>query len=356
MPRATWYIVLAATIVVTACSGSGESVELSPASTAEQIAFVDLYGLRNVSARAVRDAIGESPEVSEQLVEKLKAIPGVSGGSLDLICCVDGKSVLFVGIVEPGSPPPPPTRPRPDGETKLPLEFGQAYEEFLDALFLAAEAGRAGEDSSEGHALSMDPAARAAQQKFIELSRDNVELLREVLATSRYDEDRAVAAHVIAYAQDKAAVLPDLLQATSDADSTVRNNAIRAIGVLVAYAENKPDILQRIDPEPFVTLLSSPEWGDRNKAILVLLGLTKQPDPRRAERFQGDALDSLAEMARWQSPNHARGAFELLGRVVGRSDEEIAQAWSGRDRDGWIDEAVAKARQVSVSRQNRTIH
>ena len=345
MTRATWYIVLPAMIVVVACSGSGESVEPIPASTAEQIAFVDLYGLRNVSAQAVRDAIGESPEVSERLVEKLKAIPGVSGGSLDLVCCVEGMSVLFVGIVEPGSPPPPPTRPRPDGETKLPLEFGDAYEEFLDAIFSAAEAGRAGGDHSAGHALNEYPAARAAQQKFIELSRDNVELLREVLATSRYDEDRAVAAHVIAYSQDKAAVLPDLLQAASDADSTVRNNAIRAIGVLADYAENKPDILQRIDPEPFVTMLSSLEWKDRNKAIFVLLGLTKQRDPRWAERFRGDALGSLAEMARWQSLQHAQQAFELLGRVVGLSDEEIARAWSAGDRDGWIDEALSKARQ-----------
>jgi hypothetical protein len=320
-------------------------VEPTPASTAHEIAFVDLYGLRNVSPQAVRDAIGESPEVSERLVEKLRAIPGVSGGSLDPVCCVEGKSVLFVGIVEPGSPPPPPIRPRPDGETKLPLEFGDAYAEFLDTLFSAVEAGRAGEEHSEGHALSEDAATRAAQEKFIELSRDNVELLREVLATSRYDEDRAVAAHVIAYAQDKVAVLPDLLQAASDADSTVRNNAIRAIGVLADYAEDKPDILQRIDPELFVTMLSSPEWSDRNKAIFVLLGLTKQRDPRWAERFRGDALGSLAEMARWQSPDHAQDAFKLLGRVVGLSDEEIVRAWAASDRDGWIDEVVAKVRQ-----------
>jgi len=344
MNRAIWCIVLAATIVVVACSGSGESVEPTPASTAHEIAFVDLYGLRNVSPQAVREAIGENPEVSERLVEKLQAIPGVSGGSFELVCCVEGKNVLFVGIVEPSSPPPPPTRPRPDEETRLPPEFGQAYAEFLEALLPAVEAGRGGEDRSEGHALSEDPAMRAAQEKFIELSRDHVELLREVLASSRYDEDRAVAAHVIAYVQDKAAVLPDLLHAASDADSTVRNNAIRAIGVLAYYAENKPDILQRIDPEPFIAMLSSPEWSDRNKAIGVLLGLTKQRDPRWAERFRGDAVSSLAEMARWQSPSHAYDAFDLLGRMVGLSDEEIVRAWSASDRDGWIDEAVAKAR------------
>ena len=113
---------------------------------------------------------------------------------------------------------------------------------------------------------------RAAQEKFIELSRDHVELLREVLASSRYDEDRAVAAHVIAYVQDKAAVLPDLLQAASDADSTVRNNAIRAIGVLAYYAENKPDILQRIDPEPFIAMLTFPQclYVTGQRQIIVL--------------------------------------------------------------------------------------
>ena len=116
-------------------------------------------------------------------------------------------------------------------------------------------------------------------------------------------------------------LLPDLLQAASDADSTVRNNAIRAIWVLASYAEDKPDILHRIDPEPFVAMLGSPEWSDRNKAIVVLLALTKRSDARWAERFRWDALVSPAEMARWQSPDHARNAFELLGRVVGLSDE-----------------------------------
>jgi len=317
-------------------------VEVHP--RAEEIAFVDLYGLRNVSPQTVRDAIGESPEVSEELLQRLRAIPGVSGGSLELVCCVAGKAVLFVGIVEPGSPPPLQMRPRPDGEARLPPEFGQAYAEFLEALLPAVKAGRGGEDRSEGHALNEDPAIRAAQEKFIELSRDHVERLREVLATSRDDEGRAAAAHIIAYAQDKRAVLPDLLAAASDADSTVRNNAVRAIAVIVEYAENRPEILQHVDPARFIAMLSSSEWSDRNKATGVLLGLTKQPDSRWAERFRGDAVISLAEMARWQSPSHAYDAFNLLGRVAGMSDEEIVQGWSASDRDGWIDEAVEKAR------------
>ena len=342
--RAIRYIVLTATVGVIACVGSSEYVEPKLGPTSEEIAFVDLYGLRNVSPQAVREAIGENPVVSEELIERLRAIPGVIGGSLDPVCCVEGKSVLFVGIVEPGSPPPPPTRPRPAGETRLPPEFGQAYAEFFEVFFQAVEAGRGGEDRSEGHALSEDPATRAAQEKFIELSRDHVELLREVLVTSRYDEDRAVAAHVIAYAQDKLAVLPDLLRAASDRDSTVRNNAIRAIAVLADSAENEPEVLQYIDPEPFIAMLSSPEWKDRNKAIGVLLALTKVRDPRWAERFRGDAIGSLAEMARWQSPSHASDAFDLLGRVVGLSDEDIARAWSASDRDGWVEEAEAKAR------------
>ena len=52
-------------------------------SAQEEIAFIDLYGHRNVSPESIRDAIGESPEVSEELVERLRAISGVSGVSLD---------------------------------------------------------------------------------------------------------------------------------------------------------------------------------------------------------------------------------------------------------------------------------
>lgn len=323
---------------------SGEPVTRS---AQQEIALVDLYGLRTVSPESIRDAVGENPEVSEELVERVRAVSGVSDVSLELVCCVEGKSVLFVGIVEAGSPPPPPFRPRPEGEARLPSEFEQAYAEFLDALSAAVAVGRNREDRSEGHALAEDPDVRAAQEKFIELCRGNVGLLREVLANSRYDADRAVAAHVIAYAQDKPAVLPDLLRAASDHDSVVRNNAIRAIAVLAESKTNEPEILQLIDPEPFIVMLSSPDWKDRNKAIAVLLALTKKRDPQWAGRFRGDAISSLAEMARWQSPSHARDAFELLGRLVELTDEDIANAWSASDRDGWIDKAESKLRPVN---------
>jgi hypothetical protein len=331
---------------IPACTGRN-STESAAASAHGEIAFVDLYGLRAVSPESIRNAIGKSPEISEQLVENLRATPGVRDVSLELVCCVEGRSVLFVGIVEAGSPPPPSFRPRPEGEVKLPSEFEQAYAEYLEALSAAVAAGRSREDRSEGHALAEDPDVRAVQEKFIDLCRDKVGLLQEVLANSRYDEDRVIAAHVIAYAEDKLAVLPHLLRAASDRDPSVRNNAIRAIAVLVESAEKDSGILQLIDPEPFIAMLSSPEWKDRNKAIGVLLALTEERDPRWTGRFQGDAVSSLAEMARWQSPSHARAAFNLLGRLVGLKDDDIEKAWSASDRDGWIAEAESMVRAVN---------
>lgn len=115
--------------------------------------------------------------------------------------------------------------------------------------------------------------------------------LRRVLREAADDQQRIAASWVIGYAPDKAAVAAELQAAMRDPDGTVRNNAVRALGVIATYARLHPDLGIRI------------------------------PCP------------ALLEMARWKSPDHAFPAFTLLGRVAGMSEEDIRKAWSEGGRE-----------------------
>jgi hypothetical protein len=57
-----------------------------------------------------------------------------------------------------------------------------------------------------------------------------------------------------------------LAQAVADPDDEDRNNAVRALPVLSA-ARNTGPLL--IDPQPFITLLFSGKWTDRNKGSIL---------------------------------------------------------------------------------------
>ena len=87
---------------------------------------------------------------------------------------------------------------------------------------------------------------------------------------------------------------------------------------------------------PFVDLLNSIDWPDRNKSSAALLQLTEGRDPALLNDLRSRALDSLIEMARWKSPGHAYMPFFILGRVAGMSEDAIAAAWERRDPEALI--------------------
>ena len=141
----------------------------------------------------------------------------------------------------------------------------------------------------------------------------------------------------------KEAVLPDLVQAARDPDEDVRNNAMRAIAVMADYAQDHPELGIEIDYTPFIEMLNSPIWSDRNKAIAVIHSLASGGDPALLMALREEAFDSLLEMARWQSPGHARWAFFTLGRVLGLKENDIRERWTDENRTAWLDE-VGKAK------------
>jgi hypothetical protein len=318
-----------------------------------EIGFIDFYGLREVSESQVRQALGikegdAGTRWDEMEAEaRLEEIPGVRRASLRGVCCHEGRLVLYVGIEEDSAPSSRPQfHPDPRGDVTLPQEIVDTYRRFMEAMIAAMKRGESGEDVSEGHSLLHDEAVRALQQRFIGYAEQYPERLKRVLRESADADERAVAATVIAYAPDKTAIVDDLLHGVLDADEDVRNAAARGLFVIGMYAGDHPELDIHVPSDPFIRMLNSLVWTDRNKGTAMLLSLTKSRDPVLLARLREEALDALIEMARWRNPLHPKGAYTLLGRALGMSDEEIEDSWKRGERQGVIEGIVESQRRV----------
>ena len=127
-----------------------------------------------------------------------------------------------------------------------------------------------------------------------------------------------------------------------DPDESVRNNATRALAVIAQLASGSPELKIRVPAKPFVSLLNSPVWTDRNKASMALMALSTSRDRELIASLREQALPSLIEMARWKSEGHAFAAFALLGRIGGLSEDAIHTLWSRGDREAVIDTALKR--------------
>jgi hypothetical protein len=123
------------------------------------------------------------------------------------------------------------------------------------------------EDRSHGYSLVADPDARAKQLAFRDQVLHEEQTTFRVLTSSSDSRQRAMAADAVGYAHRSNRQIAALVQASLDPDAEVRNNAVRALAVLV---EAFPQIARRIPIRPYVALLSSGVWEDHNKASLVL--------------------------------------------------------------------------------------
>ncbi len=299
------------------------------------IGTIDYYGVHRVSktalTRALRIVPGDRPtKALETEGKRLDSVPGVSRARLNFVCCdARGKTILYVGIEETGG-----TqfhfRPAPVGSERLPAEVVQAGHALDEAVMQAAEKGQASEDDSQGYTLFKYPAAPAIQERFVVFAARDFPLLRSVLRNSSDAGQRALAAEVIGYSANHAAAVPMLEYAMSDPNSDVRNNAMRALAIIARYAGKHPALRIRIPPEPFIRLLDSLQWTDRDKAGFALMALTESRDPKLLAELRRRELSSLVEMARWHTPGHADMFCVLLGRIAGIPDKVI---WSDLQND-----------------------
>jgi hypothetical protein len=319
-----------------------------------QIGIVDFYGLGRVSEREARQALtvkegdtvslagDDGPPFMAESKRRLSALPGVARAHVDLVCCEAGRGIVYVGLEARGSLAPR-LRLAPTGNVRLAADVVQAGKDLSDAWSSAVQRGDAVEDDSRGHALVHDPAARAIQERYVGFAARDLKVLPRVLRDSSDAEQRALAAEVLGYVAHKQDVIADLVYAMSDPSEGVRNNAMRALKVFATLNPPSGRPVVRIPAEPFVALLNSSIWTDRNKASLALLGLTASRDPALLEKLRRDALTPLIEMARWKCVGHAYAALMILGRIGGRSEEAIDAAIQRGQREGLIEGARARS-------------
>jgi hypothetical protein len=170
-----------------------------------------------------------------------------------------------------------------------------------EALRKAVLAGRTQQDHSNGYELSAYLELRAKELEISEFAPGNEELLRTVLSSSSDAEHRAIAAQFLGYVNVSARQIADLAEAGRDPDPSVRNNAVRALGVIASSSQQRA---RMISPKPFIALLKSDQWVDRNKGGWLMINLTEVRDPKLLQQLRTEAMEALVEMARWQFAGH----------------------------------------------------
>jgi len=308
------------------------------------VGTIDLFGLRQHSESEIRSSLkikeGDpfDREQTSAAVAELKKLPGVKQTTLAPITTDgSGRIHLFVGVQEEDAVGFV-LRDKPTGETRLPAPLAQIFLDFSNALGPAVRSGKDREDDTQGHALDTDPGMRKAEETAVAQMREEVGTVKAVLRTSASVDDRRAAAWLLGYAPDKKSVTDALVEAARDPDSSVRNNATRALGAIAVLAGLQPELGIRIDPSVFIAMLDSVDWTDRNKAAFVLEGLTKSKPPELLQQLRAHALPDLIEMARWKSTGHALSAALILGRIAGWSDEKTMATceWGKSDREAII--------------------
>ena len=304
------------------------------------IVAIDFYGAAPVDYTRLRAAfpfqIGATFELKGAAVDddpdprqpELKQLLGTNRISVAPVFVPDLKGWVFYVDVEPphASAPAIVSRPPPSGTSRLPPGILAVYEHSIRRF---ADGGiHAGDETTHGYSISKDPIMRADQLQLIDYARAHPKHLYSVLERSGATRDRIAAAWIAGYAPRGSKQLNALLHAANDPDSTVRNNAIR---VLAVEALHDARIARQIPAEPFIPMLHSLTWSDRNKAMWLLDPVTAARDPRTIESLRRQTIEPLRQMSRWTYWFHASMALVLLGRIAGIPEPRLQSLLEARD-------------------------
>jgi hypothetical protein len=299
-----------------------------------RIAF---FGHEGFNVTAIRDALplhdgdlvpldpgadGRAGHWRQSIRDAVMRVVGREPTDVKRVCCDEhGRVLLYIGL--PGtSVRAVRYKQTPDGASSLPESLVRLHARIDDLQFKAIAEGRAAEDYSEGYSLAKDDAPlRSAQLAWRDEVRRHEARVFDVLGSSADAEQRRTAATAAGYARASDRQIDALVEASFDADEGVRNNAVRALGVLLM---TQPERGRRIPSPRFVDLLSSPLWSDRNKGLIVLQGLTAASrDNALLRDLRQRAWPSLIEMAQWPRI-HALPARLILARVIGLDEQQLA--------------------------------
>jgi hypothetical protein len=302
---------------------------------ANRIGDIEFFGYKGLDVAKIRRTmpVHEGAEYSDRTKKEVRqavaAMIGKEPTDVAAICCDEkGNTLLFIGL--PGASNKSFVyNAGPEGDERLPSEILGVYGRLDHALEAAVRRGgqAAQEDDSNGYALVKDPTARSLQLSVRHWAiKHELELMR-VLEFSSAAEHRRVASDAMGYARQSREQIRALMRAARDPDDEVRNNATRALGVLV---RSNAALAAEIPADSFIEMLNSGTWTDRNKGTSLLMELTAKRDPDLLAKILPVALDSLTEMASWRRPSHAFFARMVLGRIAGIPEDRLKElAWNG---------------------------
>ena len=286
---------------------------------------IDLAGVKAKMPLHVGDSVTFASFDKKAVMGEVSAATGHGVSDVALVCCRDDGTVLVYVGLDGKSSRPLAVRNGFAGSAPLPKEAVSLYEREVQALGEAVAAGRAGEDYSGEYPLSVDPQLRKVQVAMHEFAAAHADVIAGVLAESKDARQRVMAAELEGYAPRSEKQVKALSQAASDPDSDVRNNAVRALGELAA----KP-MPMGMDPQPFVAMLFSGRWTDRNKASWLLERVTEKGNADVLAMLRQQAMEPLIEGASWDE-GHAFAFKALLSRCLGMPLEDVQKRIASGD-------------------------
>lgn len=320
-----------------------------------RVTHIYYYGYEGMNLAKVKAALplkagdwvtlghGDWDKVEKQIHAAVLATTGKppSGGA-GVCCSEDGGVYVFVGL-RGESYRKEVWRTAPTGNEHVGWHGMRLYGQWVKAFTKAMEQGDALEDDSKGYALSHDAAVRKIelQMRAWAAGEDagREPQLIDVLAHAKDARQRAAAAELLGYADRSREQIQALTDAAEDEDAEVRNNAVRALGVLSSTGRG---VAVEVDMKPLVDLLYSGTWTDRNKASWLIANLTESRDPEMLAQLRKTAMPPLVEGAKWDA-GHAGFFLTILGRIggipekklegmaAGENAEIIAAAWAAKD-------------------------
>ncbi|MFT3824602.1 MAG: HEAT repeat domain-containing protein [Chitinophagaceae bacterium] len=324
---------------------------LTALSQSFNIGIINLYGNRAVKEMDIKGKLpfkeGDTLDSTFQqdvVARNLQTIPGVKKATVNIVCCDDktGKNIVFVGIAENDSNSFQ-YNPAPGKPVHLPAAILAVYDSLENAIYNAVLNGRSAEDHKYGYSWAQDSATRKWQQECIILAARYQPQLINALRQAKDNRQRMAAAQVLAYANDKTIIIKELLHAVRDPDEAVRNNATRALGVLADYIQQTPGTKLTIPAAPFINMINSLVWTDRNKAGMVLFFLCMDKNNKQVlEQLKKQALPSLAEMAAWKNPGHAMMAYFIVAQIAGEPTEEAFKHINMADKNEYLATCLQK--------------
>lgn len=314
----------------------------------KRVGSIDFFGYSGVDLNRVRaslpiregdpfDAVDRKVfETIERIRESIKISTGKPPTDVAPVCCdTQANFMIFIGVAG-NSTVTTSYNAVPTGTVSLPPRIVNLYRQMMELNSSLVSQGKATEDRSKGYSLSIDENLRAKQLEARTFALGHQRLLSQVLRSSRDPEQRRVAAQLMGYARQSRSQIADLVWATRDADDGARNNAIRALGVL---AESNSKIAGQIPPRPFIEMLNSGVWTDRNKGGYVIEQISKGRSSKLLALLRAEALEALIEMARWRSGGHAAPARTILGRLAGIEESRLREMIAAGDIEQIIDAA-----------------